>query len=47
MYGTTSGGGAFGYGTVYKITTDGKEKLLYSFGAPFRAGLDGWYPYAA
>ncbi|MGC1987044.1 MAG: choice-of-anchor tandem repeat GloVer-containing protein, partial [Candidatus Cybelea sp.] len=33
LYGTTSGGGANQfYGTVFRITTSGKEKVLYSFG---------------
>jgi uncharacterized repeat protein (TIGR03803 family) len=31
LYGTTFQGGA-GYGTVYKSTTSGKEKVLYDFG---------------
>jgi uncharacterized repeat protein (TIGR03803 family) len=30
LYGTTSGGG-LGYGTVYAVTTSGKEKVLYRF----------------
>ena len=31
LYGTTSVGGQYGYGTVFKITTSGKESILYSF----------------
>jgi uncharacterized repeat protein (TIGR03803 family) len=31
LYGTTSGGGHAGYGTIYKITLAGKERVLYSF----------------
>lgn len=31
LYGTTRGGGAYGNGTVYKMTTAGAERLLYSF----------------
>ena len=31
MYSTTATGGAFGYGTVYKIAVTGKESVLYSF----------------
>lgn len=31
LYGTTMWGGAQSSGTVYRITTDGKEKVLYSF----------------
>ncbi|HEX3458932.1 MAG TPA: choice-of-anchor tandem repeat GloVer-containing protein [Candidatus Baltobacteraceae bacterium] len=42
LYGTTSGGGAIGYGTVYKITRGGKESVLHSFGY-----ADGAYPYAS
>lgn len=42
LYGTTSGGGAIGYGTVYKITRGGKESVLHSFGG----SGDGTYPYA-
>ncbi len=33
FYGTTSGGGAYGAGTVFKISLDGVETVLYSFGA--------------
>lgn len=32
LYGTTPFGGANGYGTVFEVTSDGSEKLLYSFG---------------
>src|SRR3989442_9196271 len=31
LYGTTSSGGANGYGTVFKVTPTGTETLLYSF----------------
>src|SRR5713226_7871777 len=31
FYGTSSGGGAFGYGTVFKVTADGVVTILYSF----------------
>jgi uncharacterized repeat protein (TIGR03803 family) len=34
LYGTTCTGGANGYGTVYKITTSGTERVLYSFAGP-------------
>lgn len=34
FYGTTSAGGANGVGTVFSITPDGKEKVLYSFSGP-------------
>jgi uncharacterized repeat protein (TIGR03803 family) len=48
LYGTTVGGGgvgcgsAGGCGTVFKITTSGKERVLYSF----KGGTDGAQPYA-
>lgn len=31
LYGTTSGGGADGYGTIFKITPGGVETVVYSF----------------
>ncbi|MGC2449602.1 MAG: choice-of-anchor tandem repeat GloVer-containing protein [Candidatus Sulfotelmatobacter sp.] len=31
LYGTTSGGGAWGDGIIYEITNTGEEKVLYSF----------------
>jgi len=31
LYGTTSGGGIEDYGTVFKISSDGKESVLYEF----------------
>lgn len=41
FYGTTFGGGAYGYGTVFKLTPSGEETVLYNFaGAP-----DGAAPY--
>jgi uncharacterized repeat protein (TIGR03803 family) len=45
LYGTTSGGGAYRYasipgGTVFSVTTGGKEKVLHSFGN----GNDGYIP---
>jgi uncharacterized repeat protein (TIGR03803 family) len=48
-YGTTSVGGEFGYGTVFKMTSDGSITLLHSFdntdganpSAPVIEGLDG------
>lgn len=44
LYGTTNLGGNYGggYGTVYKISTTGKEQLVYSF----ESYPDGEYPYA-
>lgn len=44
LYGTTSSGGTFGAGTVFKITMDGTYTLLYSFGA---SPTDGLTPVAA
>jgi uncharacterized repeat protein (TIGR03803 family) len=43
LFGTTSGGGSDGLGTVFSITTPGKETVLYSFK---RARKDGANPYA-
>jgi uncharacterized repeat protein (TIGR03803 family) len=43
LYGTTSEGGAYSDGTVFEVTKDGTEKILYSFGS--QAG-DGAYPFA-
>ena len=41
LYGTTVGGGAMGYGTVFKVSTSGSESVVHSFGnVP-----DGAYPY--
>jgi uncharacterized repeat protein (TIGR03803 family) len=40
LYGTTRFGGAYGYGTVFKITPAGVETVLYSF----FGGLDGIDP---
>lgn len=31
FYGTTGGGGQYGYGTVYSVSTGGAENTLYSF----------------
>ena len=43
LYGTTSAGGAYGYGTVFTVTPSGTEKVLYSF---YPRILDGGVPYA-
>jgi uncharacterized repeat protein (TIGR03803 family) len=43
LYGTTEIGGAFGYGTVFKLDPSGTETVLYSF---TNAGGDGAYPLA-
>ncbi len=42
FYGTTYAGGAFGYGTVFKVDPSGNETVLHSFGL----GKDGRTPYA-
>jgi len=42
LYGTTFLSGAYGYGTVFSITTGGKEKVVHSFGN----GTDGKGPQA-
>jgi uncharacterized repeat protein (TIGR03803 family) len=47
LYGTTFHGGAHGYsysgfGTVFSVSTTGKERVVYSF----KGGLDGAFPYA-
>lgn len=44
LYGTTLYGGAYDEGTVFTITTGGKEKVLYSF---IPNGSDGLVPYAS
>src|SRR5205814_7446809 len=41
FYGTTSSGGAFGRGTVFKMNASGTLTMLHSF-----AGSDGENPYA-
>ena len=41
FYGTTSGGGAYGQGTVFAVTTAGALTILHSFGADTD---DGAYP---
>jgi uncharacterized repeat protein (TIGR03803 family) len=40
LFGTTSQGGAFNYGTVFEVDSTGKETVLYSF----TGGTDGAYP---
>jgi len=44
FYGTTENGGAYGYGAVYKLSTDGTETILFSFGG---YNGDGIYPASA
>jgi uncharacterized repeat protein (TIGR03803 family) len=43
LFGTTNLGGASGYGTVFRISPSGEEKVLYSF----IGGADGAHPTAA
>jgi uncharacterized repeat protein (TIGR03803 family) len=43
LYGTTSIGGKFGAGTVFRVTPSGKEKVLFNFSG----GADGGTPFAA
>jgi len=42
LYGTTYGGGTYGYGTVFELSPSGTETVLYSFNAD---GTDGINPY--
>jgi uncharacterized repeat protein (TIGR03803 family) len=42
LYGTTTGGGTGGYGTVFRVAKTGTEKVLHSF-----TGADGFYPIAS
>jgi len=42
LYGTTTGGGLFGGGTVFRLAPNGTKSLLHSFGG----GSDGAGPYA-
>lgn len=44
LYGTTENGGAFGFGTVFKLTPSGTETILHSFDVN---GTDGAYPVAS
>jgi uncharacterized repeat protein (TIGR03803 family) len=46
LYGTTSAGGAYGYGTVFKLSKTGKETVLYSFCSQSEGCTDGANPYA-
>lgn len=49
FYGTTSAGGANGFGTIFKITADGDLTTLYSFGSIINSNghpLDGYNPNA-
>jgi len=39
LYGTTSSGGSGNQGTVFSITTEGSENIVYSFAASGRNGI--------
>jgi uncharacterized repeat protein (TIGR03803 family) len=41
LYGTTVGGGTYGYGTVFKLTSSGRETILHGFG---KTATDGTSP---
>jgi uncharacterized repeat protein (TIGR03803 family) len=41
LYGTTEGGGEAGGGTIFKLSPDGTESILYSFGAGGRSPVAG------
>ena len=43
LYGTTTNGGAYGNGTIFKITKAGKKTILYNF----KGGTDGANPQGA
>jgi uncharacterized repeat protein (TIGR03803 family) len=43
LYGTTSLGGKYGAGTIFRVKSDGAEKILHSFAGP---PSDGVYPTA-
>jgi uncharacterized repeat protein (TIGR03803 family) len=43
LYGTTQMGGMYGWGTVYKVSPSGAEKILYSF----TGGADGGVPFSS
>jgi uncharacterized repeat protein (TIGR03803 family) len=46
LYGTTSYGGTYNWGTVYEVTTGGQEHPIYSFKAGNGGAHDGAAPYA-
>lgn len=47
LYGTTTGGGVSpGWGVVFKVTTSGKESVLYDFKANNSSKSDGAVPYS-
>ena len=42
LYGTTSAGGNGSSGTVFSVTTTGKEKVLHNFQGGVDDGSDPW-----
>ena len=46
LYGTTAGGGAYGFGKVFKLDTSGKEHVLYNFCPQGGTCTDGQIPFA-
>ena len=44
LYGTATGGGAYGYGTVFRTEPSGDTIALYSFGAPAPPTVTGFTP---
>ena len=44
LYGTTAQGGQFGFGTIFRLTLDGQETELYSFG---ESSPDGAVPFSS
>ena len=46
FYGTTSSGGSYNAGAVFRITSSGVEKVLYSFSGALSGSTDGAYPNA-
>lgn len=47
LYGTTSVGGAYGHGTIFRLTSDGTLKVLHSFCSGGGNCPDGAYPNSA
>lgn len=47
LYGTTWGGGAYGYGTVFELSPNGSGGFTESVLHSFSGGSDGEYPYFA
>jgi len=46
LYGTTNVGGKYGWGTVYKVDSSGRETVLHSFAGAEHNGHDGLYPWS-